>query len=135
MLKTQAIGHLGNDAVVNNVNGKNVINFNVAHSEKYKNAEGIDVNRTVWVSCAYWTDKLNIANYLKKGTQVYVEGQPSVKTYQDKEGRTQPQLSLRVSSIQLLGSKQDGNNQQPQNTPTSFSQPQDLTEPVDDLPF
>ena len=32
MLKTQAIGHLGNDAVVNNVNGKNVINFNVAHS-------------------------------------------------------------------------------------------------------
>ncbi len=38
MIKIQVIGHLGKDCTVNNVNGKNVINFSVAHSEKYKDA-------------------------------------------------------------------------------------------------
>ena len=36
MIKLQVIGNLGRDAVMNNVNGKTVINFTVAHSEKYK---------------------------------------------------------------------------------------------------
>ena len=40
MIKMQVIGHLGQDATVNNVNGKSVINFSVAHSEKYKNKDG-----------------------------------------------------------------------------------------------
>ena len=40
MLKIFAIGHLGKDATVNNVNGKNVINFSVAHTEKWNDAQG-----------------------------------------------------------------------------------------------
>ena len=36
MIKLQVIGNLGKDAVVNNVNGKSVINFNVAHTERFK---------------------------------------------------------------------------------------------------
>ena len=55
MLKLQLIGNLGQDAVVNNVGGKNVINFSVAHTEKYKNSEGTEVSKTTWVSCAYWS--------------------------------------------------------------------------------
>ena len=44
MIKLQVIGNLGKDALVNNVNGKTVINFNVAHTERYKDAQGNSYN-------------------------------------------------------------------------------------------
>jgi single-strand DNA-binding protein len=111
MTKTMLIGHLGNDATVNNVNGKNVINFSVAHSEKYKDSNGTIVNKSTWFACAYWSDKTGIVPYLKKGSEVYVEGIVSADTYINKDNKTLPQLRLRVSSIQLLGgSKQENNN-------------------------
>lgn len=80
MLKLNVIGHLGKDAVVNNVNGKSVINFSVAHSEKIRDAQGNQNDKTVWVECAYWTDRVAIAPYLKKGTQVYAEGNGDIRT-------------------------------------------------------
>ena len=76
MIRISVIGRLGQDATVNNVNEKTVINFSMAYSEKFKNQQGQDVDRTTWVSCAYWTDKTNVANYLKKGTLIYMEGKP-----------------------------------------------------------
>ena len=72
MIKLLVIGNLGKDAVVNNVNGKSVINFSVAHTEKYKDAQGNQKDRTVWVECAYWTDRTAIAPYLKKGTNAHI---------------------------------------------------------------
>lgn len=144
MIKLQVIGNLGRDAVVNNVNGKNVINFTVAHTEKFKDSAGNQKDKTVWVDCAYWTDRTAIAPYLKKGTQVYAEGQPDIRTYQTQDGKQGASLSLRVLSVQLLGSRPEqggGNNnsyQQPASayTPASSSPaPADISEPVDDLPF
>ena len=161
MIKLLAIGHLGKDAVVNNVNGKTVINFSVAHTEKYKDAQGNQVDRTVWVECAHWTDKTAIAPYLKKGTQVYVEGNPDVRSYTTQDGKQGASLSLRILSVQLLGAKPtDGNNnngggnhqaapqqnyQQPnynQQQQQAYQQPaqsmpsaNEITEPLDDLPF
>ena len=112
MLKLQLIGNLGQDAVVNNVGGKNVINFSVAHTEKYKNSEGTEVSKTTWVSCAYWSEKINLSNYLKKGTQVYLEGKPEAKTYlNDKTKETVAQLHARVTSLQLLSSNKTEENQ------------------------
>jgi len=117
MIKLQVIGHLGQDATVNNVNGKTVINFSVAHSEKFKNKEGAEVNKSVWVSCAYWTDKTNVSLYLKKGTQIYAEGVPEAKTYRNQTtNEIVPQLSLRVTNIQLLSNKssqQENNDFEP----------------------
>ena len=104
MLRISTIGRLGQDAVVNTVNGKNVINFSVAYSEKFKNQQGEDSEKTTWVSCAYWTEKLNIANYLKKGTLVYVEGKPEAKSYQNKTNEVVPQLHCRIALVQLLSS-------------------------------
>jgi single-strand DNA-binding protein len=145
MIKLQAIGHLGRDAVVNTVNGKNVINFTVAHTEKFKDAQGVQKDRTIWVDCSYWTDRTAVAPYLKKGTQVYVEGNPDVRTYTTQDGRNGATLSLRVLGVQLLGSKNDdgsasGNNYQaaPPTNMQAAPQPQqasDLNEPLDDLPF
>jgi len=147
MIKLQVIGNLGKDALVNNVNGKNVINFTVAHTERFKDAQGNQKDRTTWVDCAYWTDRTAVAPYLKKGTQVFVEGQPDVRTYTTQDGRQGASLTLRVVSVQLLGSKNSdggsneggGNNYQ---SAPAYSQPatagpsaNELTEPLDDLPF
>jgi single-strand DNA-binding protein len=145
MIKMLLIGHLGKDANVNDVNGKMVINFTVAHSEKYKDRDGILKEKTIWVECAYWTDKTAIAPYLKKGTQVYVEGQTDIKTFSRQDGTNGASLTCRVGSINLLGSKtesQQGPSQfapaptYGQAPPQQTSQvPQAEFMPVDDLPF
>src|SRR6187399_3733482 len=108
MIKLQVIGNLGRDCVTNNVNGRTVMNFTVAHTERYKDAQGNQQDKTIWVDCSYWTDRTAVAPYLKKGTQVYVEGQPDVRTYTTQDGRNGATLTLRVLSVQLLGSKPEG---------------------------
>ncbi|MBC6490214.1 single-stranded DNA-binding protein [Flavihumibacter stibioxidans] len=105
MIKLQVIGNLGRDCTTNNVNGRTVMNFTVAHTERYRDAQGNQQERTIWVDCAYWSDRTAVAPYLKKGTQVYVEGTPEVRTYAKNDGSTGASLSLRVQSVQLLGTK------------------------------
>ena len=141
MIKLQAIGHLGKDCITNTVNGKNVINFSVAHSEKYKDAQGNLVEKTTWVECAYWTDRTGISQYLRKGTQVYVEGTPEVRTYPKNDGSTGASLSLRVFNIQLLGGRSENAGTSPAPQSNSYNSnreqnvAQEMSEPVDDLPF
>jgi len=143
MIKMQVIGRLGKDCVVNTVNGKNVMNFTVAHSEKYKDSQGVLQEKTTWVDCAYWSDRTAIAPYLQKGTQVFLEGQPEARSFQRNDGTPGSSLSLRVREVQLLGSKSDSSSGSYQpNTPSTASatstnvpSPSDITEPVDDLPF
>jgi single-strand DNA-binding protein len=120
MIKMQCIGFLGQDATVNNVNGKSVINFSVAHSEKYKNKDGVEVNKSIWVSAAYWTDRTAIAPYLKKGTQLYLEGVPEAKTYTNKNNETLPQLNVRVISLTLLSSSKPVSNDDFLSQPNGF---------------
>ena len=103
MIKLQVSGHLGKDCTTNVVNGKHVINFSVAHSERYKDATGVQKEKTTWVECAYWTDRTAIAPYLKKGQLVYAEGSPEARAYQKGDGTAASSLTLRVLTIQLLG--------------------------------
>lgn len=142
MLKLQIIGNLGKDCVVNTVNGKNVINFTVAHTEKFRDSQGTNQERTTWVDCAYWTDKTAISPYLTKGKQVFVEGNPEVKTFNRQDGTPGASLTLRVREIQLLGGRSDTGGSPVMSTEASASSsksnitnPADITEPVDDLPF
>ncbi|MDP4262250.1 MAG: single-stranded DNA-binding protein [Bacteroidota bacterium] len=145
MIKMQIIGNLGKDCVVNTVNGKNVINFTVAHTEKYKDSQGNQQEKTTWVDCAYWTDRTAIAQYLTKGKQVYVEGQPEARSFQRNDGTPGSSLSLRVREVQLLGGRADSGGSTPSYSnaaatasPSSTSNvpsPSEITEPIDDLPF
>ena len=105
MIKMQVIGNLGKDCVVNTVNGKNVINFTVAHTEKYKDSQGNQQEKTTWVDCAYWVERTGLAQYLTKGKQVFVEGQPEARSFQRDDGTPGASLSLRVREVQLLGGK------------------------------
>lgn len=133
MIKMQVIGHLGKDAIVNDVNGKNVINFSCCHTEKYKDAQGVAKEKSTWVDCSYWTDKTAIAPYLKKGTQVYIEGNPDARIYDKADGSKMVALTLRVMSVQLLG----GGGEKP-TTASQVTTPSKQQEPApvaDDLPF
>ncbi len=103
MVKLQIIGNLGKDCIVKEVNGKNVINFSVAHTERYKDAQGNQKERTTWVECAYWTDRTAVAQYLTKGRTVYAEGSPEADAYSNKEGQPAATLRMRVQNVQLLG--------------------------------
>lgn len=140
MIKIQVIGHLGKDCTVNQVNGKNVINFTVAHSEKFKDSQGNNQERTTWVDCAYWTDRTAVAPYLLKGQLVYAEGQPEVRSFTRNDGTNGATLSMRVREVQLLGKKSDnagtgnfsgGQSYNKQETPA----PAMNEEMSDDLPF
>lgn len=148
MIKLLVVGNLGKDAVINNVNGKNVINFTVAHTERFKDAQGVQKDKTTWVDCAYWTDRTAIAPYLKKGTQVYVEGTPDIRTYQTQDGRQGASLTMRILNIQLLGSKNNEGGSSTTNPTTTYqtapaiaqtsptvADANELTQPLDDLPF
>lgn len=153
MLKMQIIGNLGKDCVVNNVNGKSVINFTVAHSEKFKDNQGNNQERTTWVDCAWWTDRTAISQYLSRGTKVWVDGTPEVRSFTRNDGTGGSVLAMRVRELQLVGAKGDGtgnagsgnagNNYSnsynsgsgaPSNT-TQSSASQDMDDPGDDLPF
>ncbi|MBS1927758.1 MAG: single-stranded DNA-binding protein [Ferruginibacter sp.] len=109
MIKLQIIGNLGKDCVTNEVNGRHVINFNVAHTEKFKDSKGNLVEKTIWVNCAYWTDRTAIAQYLTKGKTVYAEGTPEVEAYM-KENTPAATLRMRVHNIQLLGGAGDSSS-------------------------
>jgi single-strand DNA-binding protein len=148
MIKLQVIGNLGRDCSVNTVNGRSVINFSVAHTERFKDAQGVLQQRTMWVDCAYWTDRTAVAPYLKKGTMVYAEGTPDLRSYQAQDGTTKTSLTLRVQNVQLIGSNRNndssGNNsttsgaatniQNTASAATDFA-PAAEAEEGDDLPF
>lgn len=136
MIKMQVIGVIGQDATINNVNSKTVVNFSVAHSEKYKDQNGQTVNKTVWVAVSYWVDRTTIAQYLKKSTNVYLEGVPSVDVYKNKDGQIVPQIKLRAIVVQLLGgNKQDNQQQQVAAQPTSGLTPSQEEFLSDEAPF
>jgi single-strand DNA-binding protein len=76
-----------------------------------------------------------------KGKQVYVEGNPEVRTFTRQDGTAGASLSLRVREVQLLGGRGDagGGSLMSESasgaTKSSIPNPADITEPVDDLPF
>ena len=149
MIKMQVIGHLGKDCLVNTVNGKNVINFTVAHTEKYKDSQGNNQEKTTWVDCAYWTDRTALSPYLSKGKQVFVEGTPEIRTFTRQDGTNGASLSLRVREVQLLGGRAEGgaamgnsnagvsygSSSGSNSGASTVSSANEITEPIDDLPF
>ncbi len=145
MIKLQIVGNLGKDCIMKEVNGKNVINFSVAHTERFKDAQGNQKERTTWVECAYWTDRTALAQYLKRGQMVYAEGTPEAEAYMNKENQATATLRMRVQNIQLLGNSKDAQgatNGNVTNVGSAPTPPAVKTSPVtsnvedaDDLPF
>ena len=149
MQKTTIIGHIGKDATVNDLGTNQVINFSVAVSESYTNKTTNEkVTKTTWYECAKWGNNTAVAQYLKKGTQVYVEGTPTARAWQNEQGQVIPVLGITVFDLKLLSSGKTEDNSsatQPHNSNHSTKTPSpnqpnpapmanNQDEP-DDLPF
>ena len=57
MLVLEAIGNLGADAIIKDLNGQKYIAFSVAHTESYKDSQGQRHERTTWVSCLKYGER------------------------------------------------------------------------------
>ncbi|WP_207538763.1 single-stranded DNA-binding protein [Sabulicella rubraurantiaca] len=90
MNKALILGRLGKDPEVRNFqNGGKVVNLRVATSERYKDREGQQQERTEWHSVAIFNEKLGeiAERYLRKGSEVYLEGQLETRKWQDQSGQ------------------------------------------------
>lgn len=142
MLKIEIIGNIGNDAVVKDFNGKKYIAFNVAYSERYKDAQGNQIEKTTWVSVLKPGESA-VLPYLKKGTGVYVCGELSVKPYTDSQHQTQVGINCLAREVQLLPGKRDQSQQGAASTSapaapateTGALQQEPATDTNKDLPF
>ncbi len=128
MIELLVLGNIGKDPTVNTVNGKTVINFSVAVTEKWKDGNGNQNEKTRWIDCALWRETGNIAQYIVKGNKIFVKGVPDVSTYQKPDGSVVATQKLRVTYVELLGGTA---NKPQQETQSSVVVNQD--EP--DLPF
>ena len=112
--KVILIGHLGSDPEIRHLDGGSMIaRFNIATTEAYNNKSGERVEQTEWHRIEMWDNLAKIAEqYLKKGSQVYVEGRLRTESWKDKEGADRTTLRIRVNNMTLLGGRPDnsGNN-------------------------
>lgn len=103
MLKLILTGVLGNDAEVKEVGNSKVINFNVAVSQDYRDKEGNKVEKTEWVKASMWRDlNSSVADYLKKGKRVIIEGTPETEGYKSKDGEIRSVLSVKVRELEFV---------------------------------
>jgi len=133
MLKILATGNIGNDAKIQITNGKSAINFNIAETQSFKNADGTKVEKTTWLNCTIWKeqDKTNIAQFLKKGTRVLIEGTPEAQAY-TKEGKTFASLCVNVTKIEFQGAVKTETKEA---TPATNERTPENNDGTDDLPF
>ncbi len=110
--KVILVGNLGKDPEVRYLEGGNsVANFTLATNEYYKDKQGARVERTEWHNISAWRGLAELAEkYLKKGSQVYVEGKLRTRQYQDKDQQTRYITEIIAEEISLLGGRPGGNN-------------------------
>ena len=113
--KVIILGRLGKDPEVRNFqNGGKVVNLRVATSERYKDREGAQQERTEWHAVAIFNDRLGevAEKYLRKGSEVYLEGQIETRKWADKDGAEKytTEIVLRQfrGELQLIGGRPGG---------------------------
>jgi len=107
--KVILIGHLGKDAETRfTPSGVAVTSFSVATNRRWKDQQtGEWKEETDWAKVVLWRQE-NLANYLTKGKQVYVEGRLQTRSYDDKEGKKQYMTEFVAEDVLLLGGRGEG---------------------------
>jgi single-strand DNA-binding protein len=109
--KVILVGNLGKDPETRYMpNGKAVTNFTIATSESWKDKQtGEQREQTEWHNIVMYDRLAEIAaEYLRKGSQVYVEGRLRTRKWQDKEGRDRYTTEINANEMQMLGSRAGG---------------------------
>ena len=108
--KVILVGNLGNDPEVRYMpNGNAVANLSLATSESWKDQQGQVQERTEWDRLTMYRRLAEIAGeYLKKGSQIYVEGKLQTRKWQDQQGQDRYTTEIIVDQMQMLGGREGG---------------------------
>lgn len=106
--KVILIGNIGRDPELRYAaDGGAVCNLSVATSETWKDKQGEKQEKTEWHRVVYFGKTAEIAGeYLKKGSQVYVEGKLQTRKWQDKDGQDRYSTEIVGERMQMLGSRE-----------------------------
>jgi single-strand DNA-binding protein len=127
------VGNLGRDAEVRfTPAGDAITNFSVAVKAGYGKNEV-----TSWVNCSMFGDRgQKVAQYIKKGNQIAVNGEGLLRTWDAKDGTKQSSLECRVNNVTLLGGKKDIESGEAQSQDMqSNGQNNGFDDIPDDIPF
>ena len=122
------IGRITKDAVVKQLSGdRQVVEFSIAVNDWYK-PKGAEqgVQLTTYFNCAYWLNPKK-SEQLKKGALVELFDRVGVNVYNDMKGEAKGSLTFHVNNIKI--------HQLQKQEITVVPNPDEITEPIDDLPF
>jgi single-strand DNA-binding protein len=107
--KVILVGHLGRDAETKfTPGGAAVTQFSVATNRRWKDKDsGEWKDETDWSNVVLWRSE-NLANYLTKGKQVYIEGRLRTRNYEDKDGKKVYVTEVVADDVILLGGQGGG---------------------------
>ena len=135
--KVILIGNLGQDPEVRYMpNGNAVANFSVATSESWKDKQtGESRDKTEWHRIVVFGKLAEIVGeYVKKGTQVYLEGQLQTRKWQDQSGNDRYTTEVVINPIggtlQMLGSRENSADDSGNSTQTTSSRQQNKNTPA-----
>ena len=124
------VGNLGRDPEMRYLpSGEAVANLAIATTDKFKNKAGEMVEQTEWHRVSFFGRTAEVCGqYLKKGSQVYIEGSIRTRKYTDKEGVEKYATEIRGDRMQMLGGANDAggkrdDNQQPASRPREPAKP------------
>lgn len=142
--KVILIGNLGKDPEVRALDtGVKVARFSIATTESYKDRNtGERIDQTEWHNIVLWRGLAEVAErFLKKGSQVYLEGKLQTRSYDDKDGVTKYSTEIVGQTMTMLGSRGEAQGggtpaaNQSQSAPVVNTQADKVDEETNDLPF
>ena len=139
--KVILVGNLGADPETRYMpSGSAVTNLSVATSETWKDKQtGEQKERTEWHKVAMFNRLAEIAaEYLRKGSQVYIEGKLRTRKWQDRDGNDRWTTEIIADEMQMLGGRGGGGGSMPMNQDSGPSSPPPQAGPDDfddDIPF
>jgi single-strand DNA-binding protein len=137
--KVIVVGNLGQDPDTRYMpSGSAVTNLRVATNESWKDKQtGEQKDRTEWHSVAMFGRLAEIAaEYLRKGSQVYIEGKLRTRKWQDKDGNDRYTTEIIADEMQMLGGRSGGGAPPMSDSPPASAAPQPSGGDFDDdIPF
>lgn len=138
--KVILVGNLGQDPEIKYMpSGQAVCNISIATTESWNDkASGEKVEKTEWHRVVFFRRLAEIAGeYLRKGSQVYIEGRLQTRKWQDQSGNDRYTTEIVANDMQMLGGKSSGAAMMPENHTSSKSEPvaAGADEFDDDIPF
>ena len=116
--KVMLIGNVGRDPEIRYLEGNSqgggtkVATFTLATTERYRDRNGELRENTEWHNIVAWRQTADVVErFVKKGTQLYIEGRLRTRSYTDQQGIKKYTTEINADNLQLLGRRQDDQGQ------------------------